>query len=173
MIPIFVFLMSVGVTEDTLKPASIHGRWHQVEVRLHVDDSSGVGSEARNAADKSSRTQARVKKQIESGEIGIITQFNRDGTYTHEIIDSDPAMPFPRYRESGQWNLDVSKRILSRIDDHAGTATAETATLIAVERNELVLEIRYRDGQLKGLVETIQLKRFHELESQSDKSHED
>ena len=159
-----VLLTSSGFTAEDVKPASIQGRWHQVDVQLRIDDSSGVGTKARAALAKSTKTQIRVKQQIERGEFGIITQFNRDGTYTHEIVDADPTKPFPRYRETGRWKLDVSTRILRRTNDQAEIATAEVAELITATSDKIVLEIRFQEDELKGLIETITLRRSNEIQ---------
>jgi len=148
---------------DGMGPEARQVRRHLVEVPLRVDETSTAGPEAQEAARKSNKTQANVRRQIERGEFAIISQFNRDGTYTHEVVDSDSSRPFPRYRESGRWTLDVDTRTLSRTNDKAELATAESSQVIAATQDELVLEIRYRDEALSGLVETIRLRRFREV----------
>lgn len=147
---------------------SFHGRWHQVEVELSIDDSNGVGSKARSSAERSSLWEIAVKQQIERGDLAIATQFNRDGSYSHEVIDADPSKPFPRYRETGRWEWDSQRRTLTRQSDSEDVATASEAVVVDVAADKLTLEIRFQDEEHRGLVETILLRRFQEAGSKPD-----
>lgn len=136
------------------------GRWHQVEVVLAGDEAvlTPVG---RQKLAVSVQAQVGVKKQVAAGELCIATQMNADGTYTHEIVSSDPARPFPLYREAGRWEYHAAtKTILKKADTHAETTTGR-AVVASATADSLVLTVLL-DGESAGITETVRLRRFRE-----------
>ncbi len=162
--------LSLGVWAFSLvedDPSLFHGRWHQVEVTLRLDDSIGFTPEVAKSIKKSIATQERVKAQIQSGALAIITQFNHDGTFSHEIVYSDPAVKFPAWRETGTWSWDAPSNTLSRRADNVEMTTLALASVKKITPTELVLEVKFTEGESKGIVETVYLSRF--LEAQINK----
>ena len=143
-------------------PRIFHGRWHQVEVHLSLDDSEGLGESAEASLTYSITAQKKVKRQIESGELAIVTQFNHDGTFSHEVIYADPSIRFPAWRETGTWAWDEESQLLTRKAEEMEITTLADAQVIRVSETELVLESKITGGDSKGIVETVRLKRFSE-----------
>ncbi len=149
-----------------LEPRLLHGRWHQTAVTLTLDHSDGLGAKAEESIKTSIETQRSVKEQIQNGKLAIITQFNHDGTYTHELVYENPEIRFPAYRETGTWSLNKSTNVMSRkTDDPEGVTTLEQATVKSLDKNDLVLEARFTEGDYKGIVETIKLRRVRDTKT--------
>ena len=142
-----------------------HGRWHQVEVILTLDESIGLAQNIEERIEKSIETQKRVKEQIENGELAIITQFNYDGTFSHEIVYSNPAVRFPAWRETGNWNWNENNSTISRKAENKEFTTLELSSVKKVSRDELILEVTFTKGESLGIVETVHFKRFLETKS--------
>ncbi len=148
---------------------SLHGRWHLVEIILKLDNTNELGSKAEQAYKKSSESQRKVKKQIQQGELAIITQFNYDGTYSHQLVYADEKIRFPSYRETGTWTFNENSNQLLRKANNKEITTLEATIVKHLHKDELVLELTYTDlqyeGIYKGLTETLFLKRFHETKA--------
>lgn len=142
----------------------LHGRWHLVEIILKLDESDGLGSKAEESFKTSTASQEKVKKQIQAGELAIITQFNYNNTYTHELVYSNPEVQFPSYKESGTWSFDNNTNQLSRKSKDQEITTLGLTVVKRLREDELVLELKYTDkeyeGIYKGLIQTVFLKRF-------------
>ncbi len=154
----------------SFKDEDFHGRWHLVEIKIELDSTAGVGSEARAAVRKSTASQAKVKKQIAAGELAIVTQFNHDGTYSHEVIYADPEIKFPRYRETGTWNYNDGKNELNRNAPDKEITTLENTKVLKVDENSMVLQLRYTEGDYQGFVETVYLRKFDETKAWINKN---
>ncbi|MEM7657240.1 MAG: hypothetical protein AAF399_13990 [Bacteroidota bacterium] len=158
-----------SVDRDAAEDASpvdarlFHGRWHMTEVVLELDESIGYDAEAAASIEKSKATQRKVKRQIQAGELAIITQFNYDGTYTHELVYADPDTRFPAYRETGTWSWEATAQAMSRQVDGDGPTSLPHALVKRITDTELVLEVAFTEGNSKGIVETVYLRRFAEL----------
>lgn len=158
---------------DSLKKSkfdsrNLHGRWHLVEIILALDDSDGLGAKAEEALQKSTESQRKVKQQIQAGELAIITQFNYDDTYIHELVYADPEIRFPSYREPGTWTFNENTHQLLRKANDQEIAMKKY-TLMMLDNDNLVLELRFTnheyEGVYKGVVETIRLRRFRETKA--------
>ncbi|MEM6966601.1 MAG: DUF5004 domain-containing protein [Bacteroidota bacterium] len=126
-----------------INSSDLYGRWHLVEITLKIDDSEGLGSEVEESFIKSRISQQKVKKQIQNGELAIITRFNYDGTYTHELVFSAPEVRFPHYNESGTWSFDESTKQLARKSIDQEITTLESTEVKYLDQNKLILELRY------------------------------
>jgi|GEM_PF-3712392 len=157
------------ISKTSVDSSFLHGRWHLVETILTLDNTNGLGSKAVEAHKNSSESQRKVKKQIQKGELAIITQFNYDGTYTHELVDADPALRFPRYRESGTWEYEPETNKLTRTSKDQEITTLSRTKVKKLNQNELVLELKYNEqdyeGLYKGLTETVYLKKVRETKT--------
>jgi hypothetical protein len=139
-----------------------HGRWHQVEVIVTLDDSNGLAPNAEEQIKKSNETQKKVKKQIQNGELAIITQFNFDGTFTHESVYSNPKVRFPAWRETGKWYWNRTDNTIYRKADNMEFTTLELAKVKKINDTELILEVKFNGAESKGIVETVRLQKIIE-----------
>lgn len=171
-----IVLLLLAMTSTILAEAQshfdstdLHGRWHLVEITLELDASNGLGSKAEASFEKSTAAQSKVKQQIAAGDLAIVTQFNYNGTYSHQLISADPEVQFPSYRESGTWRFDPTTNELIRHATDQEITSLEVTVVKSLEGDDLILEQRYTereyDGVYEGLVETIHLKRFYETRS--------
>ncbi len=145
--------------------STFHGRWHQVEVILTLDDSIGFAPNVKETIKKSIETQRKVKEQIQNGELAIITQFNHDGTFSHEIVYSNPKIRFPAWRETDTWSWDDNINTMSRKAENMEFTSLELATVKKNNNDELVLQVKFMNGEAKGIVETVYLRRFLETKA--------
>ena len=151
---------------NQINSSLLNGRWHLVEIVLELDDSDGLGPKAEESYKTSTESQRKVKQQIQNKELAIITQFNYDGTYTHELVYSNPEIRFPSYKELGTWTFDEKTSQLLRKAEDQEITTLGLTVIKRLNQDELVLELKYTDkeydGIYKGLVQTVFLKRFWE-----------
>jgi len=175
IIPFLILMLSAqsstekAYTSDkqtiSIDPIVLHGRWHLEEVILRLDDTNGLGANAEDAFKKSTESRRKVKQQIENGELAIITQYNHNGAYVHELVYSDPKLRFPFYSETGSWTFDGNTKQLIREPTDKELPTKKYRVM-TINDDSLVLELRFTadeyDGLYKGVVETLRLKRFRE-----------
>lgn len=121
LIALISLLCYTGLSAQTVESEKLdlrrnmfHGRWHQVEIKIELDSTDNLGSKARETVKRSAKSQAKVKKQIAAGELAVVTQFNHDGTFSHQVIYAGNTYKFSTYRETGTWSFDAQNYILKR-----------------------------------------------------------
>lgn len=143
----------------TIEDAQLQGRWHLVEVVFELDETNGVGSKAYETLARSRERQAKVRDDIRQGKIAIISQFNPDGSYSHEVVSGDTGNRIPYYREHGRWHFDPASAMLTRKSTDQEVTTLEECIVTRLTDSEMELRVSFTEGENKGIVEINRLRK--------------